>query len=253
MRRMAVLLLALVVAGCTKTARPPDTQQPEVKPPVAKYLSVASAAAPASSDEPTKAIIKVVDQVVARLNALPIAEVLQQHAIKLQDPAYILICAEAPKAGTTEIATIACQIGPFGNTIEAHVLFWKENETWTAQLYPQAEPSVARARRERFNNGKGNCPVGCAGGFKALRQQGDLLMAVVDVSSVSAHPTQEVHLLKREEGKWRILWVPTPDRYPFSPWPKVSLPATGIDSFAVTYWDGTKTSWVRENEAYVQK
>jgi hypothetical protein len=252
-RRIALLLLLVVVTGCTKPSGTAENRKPAGEPSSAKTALVGSAAAPGGAGQSTQVIDKVLGSVVARLDALPTAEALQQKEIHLQDLGSVLVCASAPAIETTEVPILACQIGPFVNVIEAHALFWEQEGKWKAQLYPEAQAPVTKARRDYFASLGENCPIGCAGGFKVLRQKGNLLLAVVDLSSVASHSTEEVQLLERDNGQWKVLWVPVPETYRFSHYPRVSLPSAGIDSFDVTYEDGAKASWVRKDGTFVSK
>lgn len=176
-----------------------------------------------------------------------------EHAFK--DPEFYLVGAYDQPNSEEETTVLAYRMGRRGfNDGQAHLLVWQENNEWKVQLYPKAENNVTRQRYQYFKEQGENCPVGCGSGFSALQQDGEYMLVVVDLSAVGTAKNEEVHLLKRINGSWSVVWVPTPDYYRYQKEKRgnitVELPKEGIDSFAVHYPNHSRINWQRIGDTY---
>ncbi len=200
---------------------------------------------------------RILDEATKAIAAMPLPESESGYQeFRIEAPSLVFTCQYSPGGAGDEVPLLACKFGEYVNTMTGHALFWYDGENWRAQLYPQAEEALAQKRHQFFSTLGANCPVGCGSVFQALRQSGTELLAVVDLSGVAARRNQEVHLLKRDGQRWRLLWAPVPDALRFHPTPPVSLHPVvalseqGIDQFTVTYHDGSAETWVRTGETY---
>ena len=261
------LLAALVaVSGCSSSAKPQHTD-PEPQPQQSAAMSAGhppeatqpeespSAAAPGTSGRASLNTGQLFEKAIGAVKALDLSAEPASMEVRIHDPNFVFLCAYAPARTADEVPVLACRFGEYVNTVTGHTLFWKEGDEWKGAFYPQASEGIARSRQAYFQTLGENCPKGCAGGFKVLRQEGARVLAVVDLSSVASHGTDEVHLLERDpqKGAWRILWVPTPDEYRFQGWPKVTLPGQGIGQFTVAYQVGGQDTWVFDGTKFVRQ
>lgn len=222
----------------------------------APLVPVASAAAPGVAPESVlKDAEAILQQAKIAVKALDLSESADGYKeFRISAPNLVFTCRySSPGAARDEAPLLACKFGEAVNTVTGHALFWRDGTEWHAQLYPQALADVAQQRHDYFEGLGENCPVGCGAEFRMIRQSGDELLAVVDLSGVSTNTHQEVHLLKRDGQQWRILWVPAPQAFRFSGHSKVTLAAQGIGQFTVSYDDGSSQTWVRHGAEFVPK
>lgn len=201
---------------------------------------------------------RILDQAVTAIKTLDLSGAESGYQeLRITDPELVFTCQYSPGGGGQEVPLLACKFGEFVNTMTGHALFWHDGTEWQAQLYPQVEPAVAEERYQTFSAMGENCPVGCGGEFRALRQSGTDLLAVVDLSGGSSRSNEEVHLLRRDGQYWRLLWSPVPEAFRFSTspvrthFPRITLPETGVDQFTVSYDDDVVETWVRRGDEYV--
>jgi hypothetical protein len=217
---------------------------------------VSSAVSPAGSGQLTDNIEKAMEQVVEKLNELAVEEAIKQNEINSKNPDLIFRCKSSILSQSSEIPLLACTLGQYVNDAIAHVIFWYDQSGWKAQIYPQVEDVQLQKERETYFRKMGeNCPVGCAGGFKDIREQDGKVMIVVNLAStanrgVNEEGSDEVHLLELDHGKWRILWAPSPGTYHYG---DVILDEKGFDRFKVSHLDGTVDNWILTDDHYVKE
>jgi hypothetical protein len=105
-----------------------------------------------------------------------------------------------------EVPILGLSIGQGVNVLNDHGLLWYENGQWRAQPYPQVPNNRKQKRAEVFK--KANIGYGS---FEELHQAGNRLAVVYSYSGTRM--AQEVQLLQRDNGVWRILWLPTYDNW----------------------------------------
>jgi hypothetical protein len=104
-----------------------------------------------------------------------------------------------------EVPIITIGFGLGVNAVESHGLLWYENGNWQVQSYPQAPKETSESRLKQLQGS----PY-CSGNVVELHQKGDYI-AVVYALGGGTHPRQEVHLLKRINNVWSVVWAP---KYP---------------------------------------
>lgn len=255
MRFGTVLLIILFMSGCGLGIEVNTNDLANNKNKLWDGI-VSSAAAPAGSGQLTDNIEKAMEQVVEKLNELAVEEATKQNEINSNNPDLIIRCKSSILSQSSEIPLLACTLGQYVNDAIAHVIFWYDQSGWKAQIYPQVEDVQLQKERETYFRKMGeNCPVGCAGGFKDIREQDGKVMIVVNLAStanrgVNEEGSDEVHLLELDHGKWRILWAPSPGTYHYG---DVILDEKGIDRFKVSHLDGTVDNWILADDHYVKE
>lgn len=255
---MILLSLGLLLGACTsgrsQVAPLPGNREKESLAPLP------SAAAPGVPPEGQRIDAgEILDQAKAAVTALNLSGSESTYKeFRIERPSLVFTCQYSPGATDRELPLLACKFGEFVNTVAGHALLWRDGGEWHAQLYPEAPPDVTQKRHAYYRTLGANCPVGCGSEFKALRQSGRELLAVVDLSGVSTRRNQEVHLLRREGQQWQILWLPDPhalrfaETPPFTRHPKITLPTEGAGGFIVSFDDGSSHTWVRKGTEYVR-
>ncbi|ARU61479.1 hypothetical protein CBW65_11035 [Tumebacillus avium] len=126
--------------------------------------------------------------------------------------------------GTSTPTVAAAGVGLGVNDMPAHVLAWQTAGQWKAQPYPQAGAADAAEREAIFNASPYRFAM-----FKSLYSKGDLLAVVLEYGNSKAG--QEVQLLRLENGVWRLLWLPTYNKWETLYNAQVEM--QGIDRFLV--------------------
>lgn len=253
MRFGTVLLIILFMSGCGLGIEVNTNDLANNKNKLWDGI-VSSAAAPAGSGQLTDNIEKAMEQATEKLNDLAVNEAITLIEIDTKNPDFIFFCKSSSSRQTSEMPLLACRLGQYVNDTIAHVIFWYDQSGWKAQIYPQVEDVQLQKERETYFRKMGeNCPVGCAGGFKDIREQDGKVMIVVNLAStanrgVNEEVSDEVHLLELDHGKWRILWAPSPGTYHYG---DVILDEKGIDRFKVSHLDDTVENWKLANDHYV--
>lgn len=131
----------------------------------------------------------------------PLNEALLQMMYSGDKIGAIVYSSDTPKH-EEEVHIVAVGLGEAANSIAANGLYWYEDNQWYWQAYPEAPQHISEQRRAILGD------KFCAGVITRMYQSGEYLAAVVYMGVGSTRPGEEVHLLKRENGSWHLLWAP---------------------------------------------
>ncbi|MFZ5815017.1 MAG: hypothetical protein ACOY93_06900 [Bacillota bacterium] len=138
-------------------------------------------------------------------------------------------------------SVVLCQYGPEAGAPLWQGIFWREQGSWLAQLYPEPPASLAHERMQFL--GSLGCKA-CSGRLRQVRWgedgQGWELLVVHDRGTEAA-PMEEVHLLRLFSREWRTLWAPGPGDWNWGH-ARVTLLGAGLDGFSVR-----SSSWSRQD------
>jgi len=156
-----------------------------------------------------------------------------------------------PKS-SNEVPIVAARFGEGANVTRIHAILWYQDGEWKSQAYPISNnPSLTKKRMDIFEKS----PFG-SGDFIELRQKDKYLAIIVNMGGGGTHYAQEVQLLKRNNDKWEIAWVPTYDNWEIL-WDSIVEFKNGIQEFTVHRTDikdpehkWTET-WKLQGEQYV--
>lgn len=233
MRWSLVWLLPFVAAlGCSH-AMPSATQYP---------APVASAAQPAVASRGDVAYARrALEAIRSALRGMEPEELetVVSQGLDLAEAGVSARCADAGGISPT----LVCHFGPAASQPVAQGIFWYENDVWEAQLYPQASANLTAERTELL--GQEGCRMGCYSGISRARQtsgaDGRELMVVVDFGYASRKKAEEVQLLRLNDRRWEVLWVPAAGDWGYGH-TQVELGARGSSHFQVR-----TTSWMRQD------
>jgi len=226
------LLPCLLCLGCSPVL-PSATQYPSPVP---------SAAQPAAGSRGDMAYArKALDAIRKALRDMDAGglETAVQDGLQLGEEGVEAGCADAGGS----MPTLVCHFGPAASQPVAQGIFWREHQTWQAQLYPQAQQPLAAERLELLS--EHGCRLGCNSGIRQARltdgPEGPELLVVVDMGFASRKRAEEVHLLHLRDGQWVVQWAPAAGDWNYGH-AGVELGARGNSHFLVR-----SSSWMRED------
>ncbi|HWI63079.1 MAG TPA: hypothetical protein VNT75_14620 [Symbiobacteriaceae bacterium] len=222
----------LVLTGCGP-ALPSATQYPAPLP---------SAAQPAVSSRGDLAYarrgLEAIRSALRNLEPEELEEI-PEKGLHLTEAGVAAGCADA--GGSMPV--LVCHFGPAAGQPVAQGVFWQENEVWEAQLYPQAPSKLAAERAEVIS--QQGCRLGCYSGIRQARLAPGAdpaeLLVVVDLGFVSGHRAEEVQVLRLDDRRWEVQWVPAPGDWSYGH-ARVELGSRGVNHFQVR-----SSSWMRQD------
>ncbi len=222
MRTVSVVVVAiLLLAGCGG-ALPSSAQYPS---------PVTSAAQPGAGNQGSTAYAKRgAEALRAALREVSADEALERiplEGLKLTDAGVEAGCAPAPG----HVPILVCHFGPAIAQPVAQVILWYERGGWQSQLYPPASIKLTEERKKAME--AWGCQIGCYSGISAARQAGNELLVVVNHGFATGNQhAEEAQLLRFQEGRWQVAWVPGEGDWNYSD-AKVTLSPKGITLFQV--------------------
>lgn len=208
------------------------------------------------SDTPIKEINLLLNKVEKILNARDLTDIIDEGGteaggwIILPESELAMWYRTSPKSAN-EVPIVAAQFGKGVNVITIHAILWYQDGEWKSQAYPRSkDPLITKKRMETFQSNFGT------GEFIELHQEDEYLAIIVNMGGGGTHYAQEVQLLKRNNDRWEIVWVPVYDNWEIL-WDSVVEFKDGIQEFTVHRTDikdperkWTET-WKLQGEEYV--
>lgn len=197
-----------------------------------------------------------IDSILAKaegvLNSRNLTDIIPYRGgIQLPETELVMFYRTSKPKTEKEVPVVAAMFGLGVNVTPVHGIFWYQDGEWKSQAYPKANDQVSKKRIEIF--GKSNFGTGQ---FMELHQEDEYLAIVVNMGGGGTHYAQEVHLLKRINDKWEIVWVPVYDNWEIL-WDSVVEFKNGIEEFTVHRKDIKDPNhtweeiWKLQDEEYV--
>lgn len=185
-------------------------------------------------DSPIEEIDLILGNFAEELNTKKLTEIMEKggndeglQRIILPETELAMFYRTSKPKSEKEVPVIAAMFGLGVNVTPIHGIFWYEDGRWKSQAYPKADEQVSEKRIEVF--GKSNFG---SGEFIEIHQKDEYMALIVNMGGGGTHYAQEVHLLKRSNGKWEIVWVPVYDNWEIL-WDSVVEFNNGIEEFTV--------------------
>lgn len=201
-------------------------------------------------------------------DALPTSLTPETAPIALPEANLVAGCLRAEG----EENLVLCHYGHVADRPLAQAIFWRADDQWQWQLYPQVGRPVASERRLHFAHFE--CTFGCHGALRQARagSAGDVreLLVVADLGVAGGIAMEEPHLLRFVHGLWQAVWAPAPGDWNWGH-ARVTLGRSGLQTLRVrgsSWWRVDRLSgylaeppggphrwfeerWVRTGDSYI--